>query len=51
MCIISHGSSSPQAVHNAVQLAQDVVLADTVGALTAMAAKASPSNSMGSGED
>ncbi|MCC6438806.1 MAG: phosphate acyltransferase PlsX [Acidimicrobiales bacterium] len=51
VCIISHGSSSPQAVHNAVQLAQDVVLADTVGALTAMAAKASPSNSMGSGED
>lgn len=40
VCIISHGSSSPQAVHNAVQLARDVVLADTVGALTDMAARA-----------
>ena len=41
VCIISHGSSSAQAMHNAIGLAQDVVLADTVGALTAMAARAS----------
>ena len=40
VCIISHGSSSAQAMLNAIRLAQDTVLAGTVGALTAMAAAA-----------
>jgi glycerol-3-phosphate acyltransferase PlsX len=40
VCIISHGSSSAQAMRNAVELARDMVLRDAVGALTAMAAAA-----------
>lgn len=40
VCIISHGSSSAQAVLNAVRLAQQAVLSDTVGALTDMSARA-----------
>ena len=40
VCIISHGSSSAQAVRNAVELARDMVRADMVGALTTMAATA-----------
>ncbi len=37
VCIISHGSSSAQALANAVTLAQEMVLADAVGALSSMA--------------
>jgi glycerol-3-phosphate acyltransferase PlsX len=40
VCIISHGSSSAQAVRNAVELAREMVLRDVVGALTTMAAAA-----------
>lgn len=40
VCIISHGSSSAHAMRNAIGLAQDMVLADAVGALTLMAAQA-----------
>ncbi len=59
VCIISHGSSSAQAVFNAVRLAQDTVLADTVGAITAMSAAADraessvprPARRAGSGQE
>jgi len=43
VCIISHGSSTAQALCNAVTLAQEMVLADAVGALTNMASSAGAS--------
>ena len=35
VCIISHGSSSPTAIHNAVGVARDMVEADVVGSIAA----------------
>ncbi len=43
LCIISHGSSSPTAIANAVALARDMAAVDLVGALTASVSASSAS--------